>query len=494
MVEVKLCASAPHEVAASAYVFLLPEAETSSTNVSAQALFAGVDLPAFLKARNFEFKAGQLLVSTVPRDGEMVHVIFCGVGKDFNKKNRFVETVRRAWGSAVNQLRSLNVKNAVCCSSSLEVPGDVLVKELTTIAFMAAYKFDRFKKNKDEKEPWSCEITLAQRDNEEPVREGTIIGKAINVTRDLADMPANIATPTFVANYASSIAKQYGLESKVFGRDEAEKLGMGGFCAVDSGSAQPGQFVVLEYKGDSSAETIALVGKGVTFDTGGVSLKPAQFMTGMKYDMSGAAAVIGTMEAIAQLKPKANVVGIMPLVENMPSGDACRQDDIITFMNGKTAVIENTDAEGRLILADALCYAEKNYSPSVILDAATLTGACLYALGPVFTGLMTKDDELCDKIFEIGSRLGDRLWPLPLDDDFKDAIKSEVADISNCGSPKYKAGAITAGIFLSNFVEKSRWAHLDIAGTADSVPGVSYLGSGATGVPVRLFVEFVKNM
>jgi leucyl aminopeptidase len=326
------------------------------------------------------------------------------------------------------------------------------------------------------------------------LHEGNIIGQAANFARHLSDTPANHLTPTSLSEQAKKIADEYDLECKVFGVEKAKELGMGGFIAVDAGSDQEGKFVILEYTSPKKdSPTIALVGKGVTFDTGGISLKPSDSMTGMKFDMTGAASVIATMSVIAQLKPEVNVIGITPIVENMPSGKATRQDDIITFMNGKTAEIKSTDAEGRLILADALCYAEKFYKPDVIIDIATLTGACVYALGHFFSGLMTKDEILGTKLHAVSLITGDRVWPLPLDDDFKDAIKSDVADLSNTGATAYRAGTITAAWFLSNFVEKAKWAHLDIAGTADGVPGISYLGKGATGVGVRLLSEFVLN-
>ena len=269
---------------------------------------------------------------------------------------------------------------------------------------------------------------------------------------------------------------------------------MGGFLAVGAGSDQPSKFVVLEYKTkEKNAPTIALAGKGITFDTGGISLKPSESMHGMKYDMSGAAAVIATLKIIAQLKPDINVIGVTPLVENMPDGKAQRQDDVIRFMNGKTAEIKSTDAEGRLVLADALCYAEKFYSPETIIDIATLTGACVAALGYFYTGLMTQDDTLLEVLPKIGFATGDRAWPLPLDDDYKPANNSPIADLRNTGSAEYKAGTITAGFFLQEFVKNARWAHLDIAGTADGVPGVSYLGRGSTGAGIRLLVEFIMH-
>ena len=289
------------------------------------------------------------------------------------------------------------------------------------------------------------------------------------------------------------MAKESGLKFKVFGRDKALKLGMGGFCAVDSGSDQEGQFIILEHIVSKKAPTIVLVGKGVTFDSGGISLKPPAYMTGMKYDMSGAAAVIGALGAIGKLNLKVNVIGITPAVENMPSGKSDRQDDILTFMNGKTAEVISTDAEGRLILADALCYAEKEYKPDVMIDAATLTGACVVALGHAFMALMTRDEKLAKKLTEHGKLTGDRVWELPLHDDYKPGNKSQVADVANAGSREYGAGTIEAGLFLEHFVEKTPWVHLDIAGVADGVPGVSYTGKGAAGAAVRLLVEFAKN-
>jgi leucyl aminopeptidase len=362
---------------------------------------------------------------------------------------------------------------------------------------LADYSFIKFKSKKEAEVKLNLLIDAGKDEKQTfalSLQEGTIIGKSTNFTRYLADMPANYVNPTFLSNEAKRIADQFDLECTVFGKEKAKELGMGGFLAVDAGSDEAGKFVILEYKTNKkNIPTICLVGKGVTFDSGGLSLKPSQHMSGMKFDMSGAAAVIGAMSAIGQLKPEVNVVGITPLVENMPSGKACRQDDIITFMNGKSAEIKNTDAEGRLILADALCYAEKCYNPDVVLDIATLTGACMYALGHFYAGLMTKNEVIGAKLQAVSLVTGDKVWPLPFDDDYKKAIESQVADISNIGSPDYLAGTVTAGFFLSNFVDIKKWAHIDIAGTADNVPNINYLGKGATGTGVRLFVDFVMN-
>jgi leucyl aminopeptidase len=364
---------------------------------------------------------------------------------------------------------------------------------------MASYQFDSFK-TECKKEPLECTL-LFEANNadagklDEQLAQATIIGTSMNNARQWADTPANIMTPEVLAGEAEAIANKHAsLSSTIFGKERAAELGMGSFLSVDQGTVRDGKFVILEYKcGNTDAATIALCGKGIMFDTGGVSLKPSSAMDGMKYDMSGAAATIATMDIIAQLKPNVNVVGITPLTENMPSGSASRQDDIVTAMNGKTIEIKNTDAEGRLVLADALCYAEEKYQPDVIIDIATLTGACLYALGHFYTAVMTQDEKLAQTLVDLGKKTGDRMWELPLDDDFMKANNSEVADVNNTGSRAYLAGTIIGACFLSKFVDKARWAHLDIAGTSNDVPGVSYLGKGATGAAIRALVGFVME-
>lgn len=457
-------------------------------------------ITSMLKKHQFKGKVGQAFAFTHKKENKLVHYIFVGIGKQANAWDKNLEDVRRATGAAVTKLKNLEVASAVMQVPTIkDLETAELIKQMAITSHMAAYKFATFKSEK--KKEWDCKVLLSADDGnyKDALETAAIIGDAVNQSRLLCDLPPNVATPTYVSDHAKKLATDItGLKCAVFGRDRAEELGMGGFLAVDVGSEQEGKFVVLEYNTDKkNAPTIALVGKGVTFDSGGISLKPANYMTGMKFDMSGASAVIGAMSIIAQLKPGVNVVGLTPLVENMPSGRANKQDDIITFMNGKTAEIMNTDAEGRLILADALCYAEEVYKPEVIIDVATLTGACLYALGHSFTALMTRNEKLAEKLKESGKVSGDRLWALPLDDDFKPAIKSEVADISNCGTPRYKAGTITAGLFLSNFVknalEGAAWAHLDIAGTSNDVPDINYLGKGATGVGVRLLADFVMQ-
>jgi leucyl aminopeptidase len=472
------------------------------------------------------------------KNNKLVQFMFVGLGKLNNSWHRELELLRRAFAGAVEKMKNLAIPNAVVAlpdakifktqlfchpelaclaeatsgrrrdSGSIQISPSELLKQLTIIAFMTDYEFAKFKSDKKDKD-WSGMLLIEADQSVHTVpaaaqsahaafaaalSQGSIIGAAINQARHWADLPGNILTPMELAREAKKVADECKLKCTIFGAEKAKELGMGGFLCVDAGSDQPGQFVILEYHTTvKNAPTIALVGKGVCFDSGGISLKPSDSMHGMKFDMSGAAAVIATMKVLAQLNPSVNVIGVTPLVENMPSGKAARQDDIITFMNGKTAEIKSTDAEGRLILADALHYAEKNYNPEVIIDIATLTGACAYSLGHFYSAIMTRDQALCDTLSAMGKLTGDKVWQLPLEDDYKDAIKSDVADISNTGAKAYLAGTVTATCFLENFVEKARWAHLDIAGTADSVPGVNYMGKGATGVGVRLFVEFVMN-
>lgn len=487
-----------------AYLFFMDEDLHTASNLSSLGEVEKYypDVKDVLKKHKFDGKVGQSFMLTAKRNDKLAEFIFIGIGKCNKDWNVELETLRRALGSAILLLKKSNTPSAVMAlppAKQYSIDDYELLKQLTIVAHLASYEYITFKKSKQSN--WHCnliiEVKLAEEAHlQQALNEGNIIGEATNMARHWADLPGNILTPTRLAQEAEKVAIHNNLKYTVFGKDRAEELGMGAFLAVDAGSAQDCKFVVMEYQTNlKHVPTIAIVGKGVTYDTGGISLKASSYMNGMHYDMSGAGAVIATMQVIAQLKANVNVVGITPLVENMPSGTASRQDDIITAMNGKTIEIKNTDAEGRLILADALCYAEKFYAPDIIIDIATLTGACLYALGYFYAGLMTQDKQLLDILPKVGTITGDRVWPLPFDDDFKPANDSYVADVANSGSSNYKAGTIIGACFLSEFVEKARWAHLDIAGTADAVPKVNYLGSGrgATGTGVRLFSEYILN-
>nr|MBF0684011.1 leucyl aminopeptidase [Pseudomonas sp.] len=318
----------------------------------------------------------------------------------------------------------------------------------------------------------------------------------MTLTRNLGNLPANICTPTYLAEAARNVGSQHDFKVEVLERKQLEALKMGSFLSVAKGSDEPPRFIVMHYQGAkkpagrgaraAGPAPIVLVGKGVTFDSGGISIKPAATMDEMKYDMCGAASVIGTLKAVAELQLPVNVVGIIPACENLPSGRANKPGDVVTSMSGQTIEVLNTDAEGRLLLCDALTYAER-FQPAAVIDIATLTGACVVALGHVNTGLFTQDEELAQSLLDASRQAIDPTWRLPLEDDYQPQLKSNFADIANIGGPP--AGSVTAACFLSRFTKQYRWAHLDIAGTA-------WKGGkekGATGRPVPLLVQYIMN-
>lgn len=320
------------------------------------------------------------------------------------------------------------------------------------------------------------------------IQQGQGIAEGVTLARELGNRPANHCTPTDLATEARRLAKSSKLiKAEVLERPALEKLGMGSFLSVTNGSAQPPKFIVLRYQGAGASHApIVLVGKGITFDTGGISLKPGAGMDEMKFDMGGAASVLGTFQSLALLAPKVNVVGLIPTCENMPSGTATKPGDVVTSMSGQTIEILNTDAEGRLILCDALTYAER-FKPAVVVDIATLTGACVIALGHLHSGLFSKDDELADALLKAGQSAQDTAWRMPLDDEYGEGLKSNFADLANVGGRE--GGSITAAWFLSKFTKAYRWAHLDIAGTAWKSGGAK----GGTGRPVGLLTQFLLD-
>src|SRR5579863_1356007 len=333
---------------------------------------------------------------------------------------------------------------------------------------------------------------LNEADLERGIARGTALGNAINLARRLAITPANLMTPTRMAEEAAKVAESTGLQIDVLDEDRARREGMGSFLSVAQGSVQPPKFIVLRYDGDpSSKELLALVGKGITFDTGGISIKPPDRMEEMKYDMSGGAGVIAAMTAIARLKPKVNVVGLVPATENMPGGKATKPGDIVTAMNGKTIEVINTDAEGRLILADALCYANK-LGATRIVDAATLTGACVIALGHASSAAVTNDDKFVAEFLAAAKPTGERYWQMPYYEDYTTQMKSDIADLKNTGGRA--AGTLTAAAFLKEFVGNTPWIHLDIAGTAYLDNEFAWQAKGPTGTPVRAFVALAEAL
>jgi leucyl aminopeptidase len=353
------------------------------------------------------------------------------------------------------------------------------------------YRFDQMKSKKDEVRHPLRKLTFAVERRgdlplaEQALLEGRAIAAGMHTMKNLANLPGNVCTPTYLAEQAQALAGKHGLAVEVLDRDAMEQLGMHTLLSVAKGSHQPPQFVILKYAGGKPGDKpIVLVGKGVTFDSGGISLKPGPEMDEMKYDMSGAASVLAAIQAAAMMKLPLNIVAVVPAVENMPGGGATRPGDIVTSMSGQTVEILNTDAEGRLILCDALTYVER-FEPACVVDVATLTGACVIALGHVLSGLLANDDALARELLDAGNASWDRAWQMPLFDDYQEQLQSNFADMGNIGGRA--AGTITAACFLSRFAKKYKWAHLDIAGTAWRTGKEK----GSTGRPVALLVHFL---
>jgi leucyl aminopeptidase len=499
-IQVRDIKSAPLEKGVTA---LFVEQDTLDTPLLRE--IAKIYFPHLLHAmaeQKFSGKLGSSFVLPIVHEQAIAHILFIGLGKRGQNGMISVEQYRRAVGYAVRtaeQYRWSSLQMRLPFAQNFGIT-DAQLAEYTVIALkMAHYYFDEFITDPMRKFHVTNFTLIPEGHDvaalEQGMKTGRAIAHGVNQCRRWIDLPPAYLTPVELATVAQKIAKAQGLSYTVFGEQEINEMGMGGLAAVSRGSARDCQFVIMEYHcGKKNAPTLGFVGKGITFDSGGLSIKPAEYMENMKDDMSGAAAVIASMEVLAQLKPSVNIVAFAPLAENIPSDKATKPGDIATFYNGKTAEIKNTDAEGRLILADALSYAEKHYTLDCIVDLATLTGACAHALGPFYSGLMSFDDELVARLQKASEQSGDKLWRLPLDDDYRPAIKSPIADIQNIGSKRYMAGTITAALFLSNFVEKTPWAHIDIAGTAFNVPDLPYYRpEGATGVGVRLLVALAMN-
>ncbi|HUH11504.1 MAG TPA: leucyl aminopeptidase [Longimicrobiales bacterium] len=438
-----------------------------------------------------------------PRDGTIPaeRILLVGVGK---REDYTVESVRRAVGTAVRRAETLGVSRLSIDlgfrdNLSEHMGAYHASRAVAEAAVLASWDYRELKSRREDDAPRamleSFDMLAGNDEEERRFTEGCAMGsvaaRAENFARELATLPGNIATPAYLAERAQAMAADTGLACTVLDRAAMEEEGMAALLAVAQGSAQEPRLIVLEHRGGPDGQRpLVLVGKGVTFDTGGISIKPADKMEQMKYDMSGAAAVIGAMRGIAELGLEHNVVGVVPCAENMPSSTALKPGDVIRALSGKTIEIINTDAEGRLILADALAYAAR-FEPAAILDAATLTGAVVVALGNHAIGLMGNDGDLIGEVRSAGHRAGERCWPLPLWDEYRKLMDSDIADIKNSGGRA--AGTITAGWFLKEFVGETPWAHLDIAGTAYGDTPPPYLRKGASGVPTRLFIEWVRT-
>jgi leucyl aminopeptidase len=423
-------------------------------------------------------------------------IMIAGMGK---KKDLTAHKISDTVAEACRRLRQKGVTSiaSVPLGAGIKrIKADIAAGAVTEGAILGLYRFRRYitKKEDNSKEVKELQLVVTEKDKkqvERAIEKGRIIAESVNWARDLVNQPANHMTPENMAEAARELAREYGLDIEVLEEEQITQAGMGGLLGVSRGSQQPPRFIILAYKGrDSDGVDIALAGKGVTFDSGGISIKPSERMGDMKGDMAGGASVMATLRVIAQLKPKINVTALVPATENLPSGTAMKPGDIITAMNGKTIEVLNTDAEGRLILADALSYARKIGAKSII-DIATLTGACQVALGNNCTGAFTNNQGLIDKLIAAGSEVGEQAWQLPMFPEYREQLKSDIADIKNIGN-RY-GGAITAAKFLEDFVDGIPWVHLDIAGTADTDKEKGYLVKGATGVPVRTLVNFILS-
>ncbi|ORJ62149.1 leucyl aminopeptidase [Geothermobacter hydrogeniphilus] len=423
-------------------------------------------------------------------------VLLIGLGKTAEISG---ETLRQGAGRAVRQLRERRLGQFCLdlASFSTARTADLAVQATAEGLLLAGYSFDHYLSDDERKaapvdEGLLLVDTRAQRDQAAAgVADAAAICAGACFARTLVNQPGNIKSPAFLAEQAQSMAAEAGLKCTVLERRQLEKEGCGALLGVAQGSCRDPRLIILEYNGgDPAQQPITLVGKGVVFDAGGISLKPADKMDEMKMDMAGGAAVLGTVKAAAALRLPVNLVGIVPAVENLPSGTAYRPGDILTSLSGKTIEVLNTDAEGRLILADALSYAAR-FKPRVVIDLATLTGACIIALGHHASAVLGNHDGLIKQLLAAGRRSGERLWQLPLWDDYDHQIKSEVADVKNVGGRP--AGTITAAAFLQTFARDYTWAHLDIAGTAWQEKERDYLSPGGTGVGVRLLIEYLRR-
>lgn len=452
----------------------------------------GGAISALIRQKEMSGKAGELTAVHTFGRLPVARVLVVGLGK----KEKFdLEGVRAVTGEALRLLRRTGARRIGTILHGAGAGGldpAAAAQAVTEGAILGCYRFERYKKPEKDRKVLEG-LTILTREAaargalEEAVRRGRIVAEGVVLARDLVNSPPNDLTPAGLAAAAATAARKWGFSCRVLEGGQMRRLGMGALLGVAQGSANPPRLIVLRYRGGRQAKpAVAFVGKGVTFDTGGISLKPAENMESMKGDMSGAAAVIGALAALARLKAPVHVLGVIPAVENMPSGTATRPGDILRAMSGKTIEVINTDAEGRLILADALTYARREGAARLV-DIATLTGACVVALGTIRSGAFTNDEAWMAAVREASEAAGEKVWQLPMDEEYDELIKSDVAEIKNSGGRK--GGAITAAKFLAHFVEQTPWVHLDIAGTFETDKEKGYRVKGGTGVAVRALVE-----
>jgi len=421
-------------------------------------------------------------------------VAVLGLGK---RAELSADKVRGSAGESCRTLRKLSCRKVAMApygAEELGIEPEVAAQAIAEGAVLGLYEFVKYKKAEHE-DIETLMLTIRQREKvqavQSAVNKGKLIAEATSLARDMVNEPANYMTPSQMAEVARSVAGKYGLELKILEREDMKAMGMGALLGVAEGSEQPPKLITMTYRGNRHSEkAVGFLGKGITFDSGGISIKPSEGMEEMKTDMAGAAAVIAAVAAIAQLKPAINVTAIVAATENLPSGTALKPGDVLKAMNGKTIEVISTDAEGRLTLADALGYAQR-LGLSPLIDLATLTGACRVALGTLYSGVFSNNQNLVDRVLKAADKSGERMWQMPMPEEYKEQNKSEIANVKNAGNRA--GGAITAGLFLAEFVGDVPWVHIDIAGTAYSTKESGYIVKGATGVGVRTLIELALS-
>jgi len=442
-----------------------------------------VALQQLIELNHFESKAGKVLSLNLVKGFKAKHVLVVGLGDAPTTDKNYIKGLI----AVSDALTTAKIKNTMIQQVEIEDCDQQWVQRTTARVMQnSTYQIQKVGTDQTDESPVESIAMQSDADNAHGLAQGQAIANGMALTRHLGDLPSNVCTPTYLADTAQDLAKTFGLECEVLEESDMATLGMGSLLSVSKGSIEPPKLISLSYVANGTAKPIVLVGKGVTFDSGGISLKPGAGMDEMKYDMCGAASVLGTMRAVAEMKLKVNLTIVVPTVENMPAHNASKPGDVVTSMSGQTIEILNTDAEGRLILCDALTYVEK-FNPEVVIDTATLTGAVIVALGKHHCGVMANDQDLADDLIAAGKTALDTAWQLPLDDEYDELLKSNFADMGNIGGRE--AGTVTAACFLARYAKDYRWAHLDIAGTA----WVSGAKKGATGRPVPLLTQYILD-
>lgn len=468
---------------------ILPVYEDASSITLATSLNLEAHLTALKASGDFEGKSSQTLLLTQPSSIDLDRILLIGLGDKTKLTEKNYLTACQAVAKALENSGATNLINALSLVSPANTSAHWPLYQNTLALQKSFYDYNHQSRGAHKaKQPNLSKVVYvapATAENRNPIQQAQSTAFGMALTQDLANMPSNFCTPTYLAETAQELGNHYGFDVTVLERDQMTEMGMGSFMAVAQGAIEPPKMITLSYQGAGDDAPVALVGKGVTFDTGGISLKPGAAMDEMKYDMGGAATVLGVFKALGEIKPNINVVGIVPATENMPSGNAIKPGDVVTSLSGQTIEILNTDAEGRLILCDALTYAQQTFKPAKVIDMATLTGACIIALGHQISAVLGNDQALVDNLLKAGQKTYDRFWQLPLSEEFDEQLKSNFADMANIGGRP--AGTITAAQFLARYAKEVNWAHLDIAGTA----WTSGANKGATGRPVPALVEYL---